>query len=129
MGILREHRRKQGERQVILGEKWQKYDLVFPSKTGSPINPDNLDRDFDRWVTKAKVPRIRIHDLRHTNATVAIDEGTNVKALSERLGHANIGITLGTYVHTLPEQHVEASRKIGAAFFGTGSPQVAGEPS
>ncbi len=114
---LREHKATQNARRLTLGALWQNHDLIFPSFSGTPINPNNLDRDYDRWVKKAGLPRIRIHDLRHSHVTLAIKEGANIKAVSQRVGHANVGITLGTYAHVSPEQHTDVSRRVGAALF------------
>lgn len=119
IAALREHRRRQDQRRLVLGPAWRDHGLVFAAANGAPINPNNLDRDFDRWVAQADVPRIRIHDLRHTHVTLAIKQGGNIKAVSRRVGHANIAITLGTYAHVLPEQDVEVSAKVGAVLFGT----------
>jgi integrase len=63
------------------------------------------------------VPPIRIHDLRHSHVTLAIEAGANIKAVSQRVGHSNVSITLGTYAHVLPSQHAEVADKVGAILF------------
>jgi integrase len=68
-------------------------------------------------IERANVPRIRFHDLRHTHATLLLQEGVNVKVVSERLGHANISITLDTYSHVLPSMQQHAADRIDAALF------------
>ncbi len=118
---LRDHHAAQDELRLFLGERWHAHDLVFPAGNGNPINPNNLKRDFQRWVKLAEVPEIRIHDLRHSHVTIAIREGGNIKAVSKRVGHANISITLSTYAHVLPEQHIEVADKVGAVLFGGGA--------
>jgi len=65
------------------------------------------------------LPRIRIHDQRHTHVTLAIQQGSNIKAVSKRVGHATTSITMDLYAHVLPEMHVEVADKMGAALFGT----------
>jgi integrase len=118
LDALKEHRRAQYERRLAVGPGWQQHDLVFSTGIGTPINPGNLDRDFYRLVGRASVPRIRIHDLRHTNVTLTLRETSDIKAVSQRVGHANVSITLGTYAHVLPDQHQEVAKKVGRALFG-----------
>ena len=72
-----------------------------------------------RLVKAAGVPAIRFHDLRHTHATLLLKEGIQVKIVSERLGHANIAITLDTYSHVLPSMQTQAAEGIDRALFGT----------
>jgi integrase len=116
---LREHRVKQNQCRLSLGEAWQDYDLVFASKVGTPIHPTNLTYNYERLVAKAGVPKIRIHDHRHTHVTLAIQAGANLKAVSKRVGHATTAITMDIYAHVLPEQHTEVADKIGAVLFRT----------
>jgi len=117
IAALRAHKRGQDDRRRALGEAWQDHDLVFAAANGNPINPDNVGRDFQRLVRLAGVPPIRIHDLRHTHVTLALQAGANTKAVSQAIGHSDIGITLGTYAHVMPEQRVDVAEKIGAALF------------
>ena len=63
------------------------------------MHPDTLTRRFNRLVDRAGVPRIRLHDVRHTYATMAMDAGVNPKLLSDRIGHANELVTLQIYTH------------------------------
>jgi integrase len=81
---------------------------------GTPIQPRNLTRDYDRWVARAGVPRIRIHDQRHTNASLMLQAGYDIKVVSEPLGHVQTSITMDVYHHVLERQHVEAGDGIGA---------------
>jgi integrase len=118
IAALREHRARQKAQRLALGPLWQDNDLVFASAVGTPINPNNLTRDYNRWVTQAGVPRIRIHDQRHTHVTLALAAGANFKAVSQRVGHAKPSITLDLYAHVLPEQHLDVSDRVGAALFG-----------
>ena len=118
MAALREHRARQNAQRLSLGALWQDNDLVFATAVGTPINPNNLTRDYDRWVKRAGVPRIRIHDQRHTHVTLALAAGANIKAVSQRVGHAKTSITMDLYAHVLPEQHLDVSDRVGAALFG-----------
>ena len=108
---------RQNEHRLRLGPVWTDHDLVFPAANGNPLHPDNLKRDYNRLVKAAGLPRIRIHDLRHTNVTLTLRETADIKAVSQRVGHANVSITLGTYAHVLPAQHVEVTAKVGAVLF------------
>jgi len=83
-------------------DKWQEHDLVFPSEVGTPMEPTNLIRRFKDLLKDAELPNIRIHDLRHTHATLLLLRGVHPKVVSERLGHADITITLKTYSHVIP---------------------------
>lgn len=93
---------------------YQDNDLVVCTQIGTPINPSNLRRSFNRLIEKAAVPKIRFHDLRHTHATLLLSEGINVKVISERLGHSSIKITLDTYSHVLPIMQEEAAKTLDA---------------
>ncbi len=70
-------------------------------------------------VKRAGLRRIRVHDLRHSHATILLRQGVAAKIVSERLGHASIGITLDTYSHVLPGMQREAAESIDRALFGT----------
>jgi integrase len=70
-------------------------------------------------VKDAGLPRIRFHDLRHTHATHALQEGVHPKVVSERLGHASVGIALDTYSHAISALQEEAATKVAALVFGT----------
>ena len=69
-------------------------------------------------MKRAGVPRIRFHDLRHTHATLALQSGIHPKVISERLGHANIGVTLDTYSHAIPALQEEAAELIASEVSG-----------
>jgi integrase len=86
---------------------------VFCAPGGGFLRKGNVyRRSFIPLVTAAEVPRIRFHDLRHTHATLLLQAGENAKVVSERLGHANIRITLGTYSHVLPTMQKGAADKL-----------------
>ena len=72
------------------------------------MHPDKLTQTFDRLVRRAGLPVIRLHDLRHTHATLLIDAGVPVKVVSERLGHATAAFTIETYQHVLPSMQTRA---------------------
>lgn len=115
---LAPHKRKQGEARLKLGASWQAFDLVFCSNEGSPLSIPNITyRYFRPILTKAKLPRIRLYDLRHTCATLLLAANEHPKVVSERLGHASITLTLDTYSHVLPSMQQAASEKLEALLF------------
>jgi integrase len=107
---LRSHRKRQNEQRLVLGTLWQDNGLVFPSQKGTPMNAKNLTaRSFKPLLERAGLPRtVRVHDLRHTCATLLLGKGVHPKIVQELLGHATIAITLDTYSHVLPNMQGEA---------------------
>jgi len=90
---------------------------VFCDTDGNPLRKSNLlRRSFFPLLEKAKVPRIRFHDLRHTAATLLLSQGVHPKVVQERLGHSQISLTLDTYSHVLPSMQKEATAKLDALF-------------
>lgn len=85
-------------------------DLVFTKPDGSWVHPDLFSQVFDRVVAKLEVPEITLHDLRHTHATILLMNGTPVKVVSERLGHASPAFTMSVYQHVLPGMQAEAAQ-------------------
>ena len=75
---------------------------VFQTTDGQPVNPASFSNTFDRLVARSGLPRIRLHDLRHTYATLALRLGTHPVLLSERLGHSSIAVTIDRYSHVIP---------------------------
>ena len=106
---LREHRTRQNERRLATGAAWQDYDLVIPSTIGTPLNNSNVYHRFIKLTAEAGLPRIPFHGLRHTHATLLMQAGVHPKVVSERLGHADISLTLSTYSHVLPQMQEEAA--------------------
>jgi integrase len=102
VAALREHRRRQLEQRLAVGPRWQDSGLVFTWPDGRPIHPERFSRWFEQHARAAGLPRIRLHDVRHSYATAALAAGVPAKVVSERLGHATIAITMDTYSHVLP---------------------------
>lgn len=92
--------------------------LVFPGEHGQLRPPMEVTTRFRALVRRAPVPVIRFHDLRHTHATLLLAAGVPVKVVSERLGHAKVGMTLDVYAHVLPAMDSEAAAQIGALLQG-----------
>lgn len=100
---------------------YQDYDLVIRTSLGTPLSPRNLLRSFYSIIDKVKVKKIRFHDLRHTHASLMLKQGVNPKIVSERLGHANVRITLDTYSHLLPNLQKETADQFGKLFYSNGT--------
>jgi integrase len=114
IAILNEHRDRQRFQRQAAGEQWRDHDLIVCTASGTPINPNNVTRSYNRLVILSGVPRIRVHDLRHTAATMLLRAGVPVKIVSERLGHATVSITLDIYSHVLPDMQDEAASAMSA---------------
>src|SRR5205814_4425136 len=92
---LRHHRARQAAARLHLGPVWEDHDLVFANEIGKPVEAGNLlRRSFWPLLAKAGLPRIRFHDLRHTAATLLLQQSVHPKVVSELLGHSSIGLTL-----------------------------------
>ncbi|CAN0422643.1 unnamed protein product, partial [Phaeothamnion confervicola] len=108
---LKAHKKRQAETR-LKAATWEDNDLIVCTSLGTPINPNNVSRSFERLVTLAGVPRIRVHDLRHTSATMLLRAGVPAKIVSERLGHASVGITMDLYSHVTPDMQDGAAEAI-----------------
>ena len=86
---------------------------IFPSPNGGPISPDSVNNMLKRVLERAGIPKVRFHDLRHTFATIALQNGVDIKTLSSMLGHFSPGFTLGTYTHVTTTAQKEAADTIG----------------
>lgn len=102
-------------------------DLVFPNEAGNHINNKNmLRRHFRPALQAAGCPSIRFHDLRHTNASLRLENGENIKYIQAQLGHATPTITLNVYTHLMKDRNPEAAFRLENAVFGeNGSKMVA----
>ncbi|MGG1400199.1 site-specific integrase [Bacillus salipaludis] len=94
------------------GNEFEDNDLVICTKNGKPVQSTNLLRAFKNDAKKVGLPIIRFHDLRHTHATMLIQQNINPKVIQERLGHSRIGITLDIYSHVLPSMQQEVAMKL-----------------
>ena len=86
---------------------------VFPSPNGGPISPDSVLNMLHRVLDRAGLPKIRFHDLRHTFATLALQNGVDIKTVSGMLGHFSAGFTLDTYAHVTTSAQKEAANAMG----------------
>lgn len=113
---LRGHRHDQVAERLALGPAWDEGDLVFCHENGHPLDPSFVDRSFHAALDHAGLPRLRVHDLRHTAATLLLERGVHPKVVQEMLGHSTITLTLDTYSHVAPAMHKEAAAQMDALF-------------
>lgn len=95
-------------------EKHKTCEYVFPSPKGGPISPDSVRHMLHRVLKRAGLPAVRFHDLRHTFATLALQNGVDIKTVSGMLGHFSAGFTLDTYAHVTTAAQKEAANTMGS---------------
>lgn len=122
--VVKDHRKRQVQERLLAGPLWTDTGYVFTNEDGSALHPDRYSRWFSTLVKKAGVPRIRLHDVRHTNATIALEAGVHPKVVSERLGHATVGITLDLYSHVSPSIDAAAAETIAGMVSVPGHPRL-----
>jgi integrase len=128
---LRTWHKQQLEERVFAGPAWitvntdwrgtPREDLVFTWPNGQMLNPDRISDWFHMHRKAAGLPRIRLHDVRHTYATAALAKATGwheVKVISERLGHASVGIAIDTYSHVLPAADEQVAHTLARLILG-----------
>jgi integrase len=117
VAVLRAHRVRQSERRLALGPAWAETGRVFTREDGSHLHPDVLSKRFDAWIRRIGLPHISFHGLRHTWATMALEKGIHTKVVSERLGHANVAVTLDIYSKVRPALDLEAAERVAGELF------------
>ncbi|MBA7634476.1 putative prophage phiRv2 integrase [subsurface metagenome] len=109
--VLRQHRAEQEAQRALLGKPLTGEDFVFAHLDGTPLDPSTVSHTFNKIIRRAGLPHIRLHDLRHTHASLLLQAGTHPKIVQERLGHSSIRVTLDTYSHVIGGlQEVAAQR-------------------
>jgi integrase len=110
VAALRAWRKVQASDQMLMGAGWRNTaGLVVTIADGTAPNPEAFSNLFGDLVKRAGLPSIRLHDLRHSYATAALANGVPVKVVSQRIGHADVGVTLKVYAHVLPGDDEEAA--------------------
>ena len=112
MAVLKEERAKYLSDLFSYQGHFQNLNFVIRQKDGSPIRPDSMSQKWRRFLKENRLPSIRFHDLRHSNATALIQAGVNPRVVQQRLGHSDVNITLNTYTHVLPEMDMDAAEKL-----------------
>ncbi len=112
--VLRARKARQNEERLAWGEAWQETGHVFTREDGSAIHPASVSELFARLSFQAGLPPIRLHDLRHGAATLALSAGVDMKIVSAMLRHSSLSITADTYTTVMPEVAHEAAEAIAA---------------
>jgi integrase len=128
LSILRQQRSRQAQERLLVGPGYSSEDLVFCLPDGRGFHPERFSREFDRKQAtynrlhpKSALPRLRLHDLRHTWATLALTASEHPKVVAERLGHSSTNVTLNTYSHVTKAMASKAAENVAAMIFGNGA--------
>jgi integrase len=114
--VLCAHRAGQREDQHAAGDRWHDRSVVFATRIGTPIEPRNLNRHFQRLCDRAGVRQIRVHDLRRSCATLLYDQGVPIERIQDILGHSSPTITKTIYVDATRKVQQDAVDKLGFLF-------------
>ncbi len=115
---LRAHRdRMEGERDLA-GDRWKENGFVFPTSIGTPYEPRNLNRHFTKLLARLGMPHSRVHDMRHTAASLLLAQGVSLRLVSEILGHSSTRVTGDIYGHPYDEARDSAASRIGDLLWG-----------
>ena len=112
---LRDHRRRQLEERVHAGARWTEHDFVFASTVGTPLFSRNVTQTFQQALASAGLPRKRFHDLRHTAATLLIEQGVPIYEVSRLLGHSSLSTTADIYGHLTNEMQLRTAQRMDQA--------------
>ena len=112
---LKEYQLWQNEQKELLGDLWEEHDRLFTQAHGLRIYPDTVSQNFLKFIRKHNLKHVTLHSLRHTNASLLVAEGIDIRTVSQRLGHANTSTTLNMYTHALQSKDIDAANKLDAA--------------
>ncbi len=115
--VLADRRRRHEEDRRLAGEAHHDGDLVFARPDGTPIHPERVSRWFSKLVATTAAPPVRLHDLRHLHATLALEAGVAPRVLADRLGHSSTAVTTDIYQHVLPHMDHDAARRVAELVF------------
>jgi integrase len=118
VAVLKAHKAMRAGERLLAGAAHREHDLVFAQPDGRPYHPERVTRTFQARAKQAGVRVIRLHDLRHTWATLALEAGIPAKVVQDRLGHSTVAITLNIYSHVTPQLQSDAAARVAAAIFG-----------
>ena len=100
--LLRQHRKEQEAQRALVGKPLREDDWVFAHPDGNPLRPGTVSHAFSKLSHKGVIPKLRLHDLRHSHATLLLEDGMDINAVKQRLGHSSAAFTLATYGHVTP---------------------------
>jgi len=118
VSILRSYKARQAAEKLAAGTAYEDDGYLLADELGRPCHPDTLSGWFDNAIAKTDLPRLRLHDTRHTAASLMLASGVPVKVVSDMLGHSSPTITLSIYAHTLPGTAAEAGAALSASLLG-----------
>ena len=110
--MLKEYRAWQNQERLKVGDQWKDSDRVFTRWNGTPFRPDTLTNWFSDFVKRSGLPPVTVHSLRHTNATLLISSGTNLRTVSARLGHSQTSTTANIYAHAIQSADAAAAEAL-----------------
>ena len=122
--VLKRHRTEQAEKRLAAGPAWHEQGIVFCNTKGGFFEPAHVQKLLQRLLERAGLVHIRLHDLRHSAATILLSLGVPAHVVKEILGHSDVRITLGIYGHVLPRMHSDAMDIMGDLFGGDDSPRL-----
>jgi integrase len=125
--ILTRHRARQAEHRLFFGPAYRDEDLVFCWEDGRRRDPTTVLKEFRRKLIQAGIEPVTMHQLRHTQGSLLALAGVNPKVIQERLGHATVQVTLDNYIHLMPGQQRDATKKLGAMLRDVFEPAVDAE--
>ena len=109
---LREHRNRQESERRLAGDRWADGGFVFTTPHGTPLDGTAITKQFHRHLERAGLAQRRFHDLRHSCATLLLVQGVSPRVVMDVLGHSQIGLTMNTYSHVIPELRREAADRM-----------------
>ena len=110
--LLKNYQKWQSEKRLAMGDQWHNTDRLFTQANGLPINADTIGQWFKKFISKTDLPKVTLHSLRHTNATLMIASGADIRSVSGRLGHSNTSTTLNIYSHFIQSRNREIADKL-----------------
>ena len=112
--LLKKYRAWQAERRLMLGDWWHDSGKLFTKDNGEPMHPDSLTNWFSKFIKRNDLPHVTLHGLRHTNATLLIAAGTNIRTVAARLGHSRASTTANIYAHAIQSADAIAAEALDA---------------
>jgi integrase len=127
IGVFRRHQERQEEQRRRAGDLWQEEGLVFTSNVGSTVSISNVRKGYIKALERAELRFIRVHDLRHSMASLALEFEVDISALSQSMGHSDISVTKGTYAPNVPALNRRLAERVGAGLFRPSDGDIEGE--
>lgn len=119
LAALARWRGKQAEAKRWAGQDWKEGNFIFTGGTGMPLHPDDISRELPAILKEAGLPKARMHDLRHSCATLLLSMGVSAKMVQETLGHSSYQLTMDTYSHVIPALRNEVADRMDSVFCPT----------